>query len=59
MGWDSTVSVALDKDWKVRRSNPSGVGFYAFSRPGLGPTQPPTLWVLGLSPGGKVARAWY
>jgi hypothetical protein len=28
------------------------------SRPALGPTQPPTLWIPSLFPGGKAAGAW-
>jgi hypothetical protein len=35
-----------------------GQDFLHHFRPALGPTQPPTQWVLSFFPWGKVALAW-
>ena len=60
MGQDSSVGIAtryaLDGPEIKSRGGGGGV-FYSLSRLALGPTQPPTQWVLGHSRG-KAAEVW-
>jgi len=47
----SSVSIVTDYGLDGPGSNPGEDEIFHPSRPALGPTQPPVIWVLGLSRG--------
>jgi len=47
----SSVDIATDYGLDGPGLNPRGEEIFRLSRPGLGPTEPPVKWVLGLSRG--------
>jgi len=48
-GPGTSVSIATDYGLDVPGLNPGGDEIFRPSKPALGPTQPPVIWVLGLS----------
>ena len=59
MGHDSAVGIATRYGLEGPGiESRQGIDFPHWSRPALGPTQPPVQWITGPFPGVKAAGAW-
>jgi len=56
-GPGNSVGIVTDYGLNGSGSNPGGDEIFRWSRPALGPTQPPVKWVPGLSRGQSAAGA--